>query len=262
MTDSVFGSGWRALLLVGLSVVGITLTVRAERDSESRANRLHRADRLEEAAEIYFDRTAADSTGERLRYNLGTTLLRQGNPEAAQELITARESDDERVRVGAHYNLGLWRLIEALLSQSNDSIIYRATQAVEENKAALRLDPSHPDAGWNLSLARILIVEASPDFDVGNIDEPNGAPDLGEIQIIEGPSPFGQDEGFGEQASDAEEEAIAQEDFQPLTLDEASAILGTGHLDPSTMTGKLLLREGRNRRRRGGGRTIVEGPPW
>ena len=262
MTDSVFGSGWRALLLVGLSVVGITLTVRAERDSESRANRLHRADRLAEAAEIYFDRTAADSTGERLRYNLGTTLLRQGNPEAAQELITARESDDERVRVGAHYNLGLWRLIGALLSQSNDSIIYRATQAVEENKAALRLDPSHPDAGWNLSLARILIVEASPDFDVGNIDEPNGAPDLGEIQIIEGPSPFGQDEGFGEQASDAEEEAIAQEDFQPLTLDEASAILGTGHLDPSTMTGKLLLREGRNRRRRGGGRTIVEGPPW
>jgi tetratricopeptide (TPR) repeat protein len=262
MTDSVFGSGWRALLLVGLSVVGITLTVRAERDSESRANRLHRADRLEEAAEIYFDRTAADSTGERLRYNLGTTLLRQGNPEAAQELITARESDDERVRVGAHYNLGLWRLIGALLSQSNDSIIYRATQAVEENKAALRLDPSHPDAGWNLSLARILIVEASPDFDVGNIDEPNGAPDLGEIQMIEGPSPFGQDEGFGEQASDAEEEAIAQEDFQPLTLDEASAILGTGHLDPSTMTGKLLLREGRNRRRRGGGRTIVEGPPW
>jgi len=44
MTDSIFGSGWRALLLVGLSVVGIALTVRAERASESRANRLHRAD--------------------------------------------------------------------------------------------------------------------------------------------------------------------------------------------------------------------------
>jgi tetratricopeptide (TPR) repeat protein len=260
MTDSIFGSGWRALLLVGLSVVGIALTVRAERASESRANRLHRADRLEEAAEIYVDRAAWDSTAERLHYNLGTTLLRMGSPEAALELITATESDDQRVQVGAHYNLGLWRLIQALLSQSSDSIIYHATQAVEENKAALRLDPSHPDAGWNLAFAQILIVEASPDFDLGNIDQPNGAPDFGEIQIIEGPSPFGQDEGFGDQPSDAEEEAIAQEDLLPLTLAEASDILGTGHLDPSTMTGKLLLREGRARRRPG--RTVVRGPPW
>ena len=260
MTDSIFGGGWRALLLVGLSVVGIALTVRAERASESRANRLHRADRLEEAAEIYVDRAVEESATERLHYNLGTTLLRMGSPEAALELTSATESDNERVRVGAHYNLGLWRLIQALLSQSSDSIIYQASQAVEENKAALRLDPSHPDAGWNLAFAQILIVEASPDFDVGNIDEPNGAPDLGEIQIIEGPSPFGQDEGFGEQPSDAEEESIAQEDLLPLTLSEASDILGTGHRNPSTMTGKLLLREGRARRRRG--RTIVGGPPW
>lgn len=259
MTDSIFGSGWRALLLVGLSVVGIALTVRAERASESRANRLHRADRLEEASEIYSGRAVANPTAARLHYNLGTTLLRLGSPEAAEELIRATQSEDERVRVGAHYNLGLWRLIEALLSQSSDSIIYHAAQALEENKTALRLDPSHPDAGWNLSLARILIVEASPDFDLGNIDQPNGAPDFGEIQIIEGPSPFGQDEGFGEQASEAEEEAAAQEDLQPLTLSEASNILGTGHLDPSTMTAKLLLREGRDRRRR---QIRVEGPPW
>ena len=260
MTDSIFGSGWRALLLVALSVAGIALTVRAERASVSRANRLHRADRLEEAAEIYLDRAAADSTAERLHYNLGTTLLRMGSPEAAQELTAAKESDDERVRVGAHYNLGLWRLIEAILSRTSDSIIYLATQAVEENKAALRLDPSHPDAGWNLAFAQILIVEASPDFDMGNIDEPNGAPDLGEIQIIEGPSPFGQDEGFGEQPSEAEKESIAQEDLLPLTLAEASDILGTGHLNPSTMTGKLLLREGRARRRRQN--NVVVGPTW
>ena len=259
MTDSIFGSGWRALLLVGLSVVGIALTVRAERASESRANRLHRADRLEEAAEIYVDRAAEESTAERLHYNLGTTLLRLGSAEAALELTTATESDDERVRVGAHYNLGLWRLIQALLSRSSDSIVYHASQAVEENKAALRLDPSHPDAGWNLAFARILIVEASPDFDLGNIDQPNGAPDLGEIQIIEGPSPFGQDEGFGDQPSEAEDESIATDDLLPLTLAEASDILGTGHRNPSTMTGKLLLREGRARRRR---QIFVEGPPW
>jgi hypothetical protein len=259
MSDSVFGSTWRALLLIGLSVVGITLTVRAERTSESRGNRLHRADRLEEAAEIYVDRVARDSTADRLRYNLATTLLRMGSPDAGAELTTAIESGDERVRGGAQYNLGLWRLIQALLAPSNDSVLYHATRAVEANKAALRLDPSHPDAGWNLSLARILIVEASPDYDVGNIDQPNGAPDLGEIQIIEGPSPFGQDEGFGEQPSEAEEEALAQEDLAPLSLEEATSILGTGHLEPSTMTGKLLLREGRTRFRR---QIYVEGPPW
>ncbi len=259
MTDSIFGGVWRKLLLVALSVAGIALTVSAERESESRANRLHRADRLEEALEIYADRAARDAAAERVHYNLGTTLLRLGRPEAGQELGAATLSDDERVRVGAHYNLGLWRLIEALFAQSSDSIIYQATQALEENKAALRLDPGHPDAVWNLAFARILIVEASPDFDVGNIDEPNGAPDLGEVQIIEGPAPFGQDEAFGDRPSEAEEEALAQEDLAPLTLDEASQILGTGHRDPSTMTGKLLLREGRALLRR---RFRVEGPPW
>ena len=88
---------------------------------------------------------------------------------------------------------------------------------------------------------------------------PNGAPDFGEIQIIEGPSPFGQDEGFGDQPSDAEDESIATEDLLPLTLDEASAILGMGHRNPSTMTGKLLLREGRAR---GGRRRVLAGLPW
>jgi len=259
MSDSVFGSRWRALLLVVLSIAGIVLTVRAERTSESRGNRLHRADRLDEAAQIYLDRATQDSTAERLRYNLATTLLRMGSPEAGLELTTAAESRDERVRGSAHYNLGLWRLIQALLSQSNDSVLYHAALAVEENKAALRLDPRHPDAGWNLAFARILIVEASPDVDVGNIDQPNGAPDLGEIQMIEGPSPFGQDEGFGDQASEAEEEALVEDELVPLTLAEATNILGTGHLDPSTMTGKLLLREGRSRRRR---QINIAGPPW
>ena len=169
------------------------------------------------------------------------------------------ESDDERVLAGAHYNMGLWRLIQALLAGSNDSVLYHATLALEENKATLRVDPDHPDAPWNLAFARILITEASPDFSFGNMDQPNGAPDLGEIQIIEGPSPFGQDEGFGEQPSEAEGEALAQDDLAPLTLAEASEILGTGHLDPSTMTGKLLLREGREQRRR---QNYPVGPPW
>ena len=107
MTDSIFGSRWRALLLVGLSLAGIVLTVRADRASESRANRLHRADRLDEAIEIYLERAADGAAAERLHYNLGTTLLRVGSSDASTELLRAMESDDERVLVVAHYNMGL-----------------------------------------------------------------------------------------------------------------------------------------------------------
>lgn len=259
MIDALFGNRWRTLLLVGLSVVGIALTVRSERSSEARGNRLHRAGELESAADIYGDRILDDPTAARLRYNLGTTLLRLGSPEAFAELTTAAASDDERLRVSAQYNLGLWSLIQALFSPTSDSILFHAANAVEANKAALRLDPEHADAGWNLALAQQVFVNASPDRSQGNLDDPNGAPDLGEIQIIEGPSPFGQDEGFGDTPSDAEEEALAEEDLEPLSLAQAGEILGTGHLDPSTMTGKLLLREGRARFRRG---IYVQGPPW
>ena len=259
MSDSLFGNRWRALLLVGLSIAGIVLTVRAERASESRANRLHRSDQLDEAARIYADRMVRDSTAERLHYNLGTTMLRLGEPDAASQLARALESGDERLRTSAHYNLGLWSLIQALFAQATDSVLFHAANAIEANKAALRLDPDHADAGWNLILAQGIFQNASPDIDPGNIDDPNGAPALGEMQIIEGPAPFGQDLGFGDGASEGEEEALADEDLTPLSLSEATEILGTGHLDPTTITGKLLLREGRARRRRG---RFIQGPAW
>lgn len=259
MRDSGFPGRWPALLLLALSIIGISLTVRAERSSVARANRLARAGRLELAADIYGQKLREDTASARVLYNLGTTLLRLGNPEARPALAAAAESDDPRPHARAEYNLGLWSLVRALLSRSNDSIVYHAGNAVEANKDVLRLDPDHPDAPWNLALARRLVVEASPETDPGSMDSPTGAPDLGEIQIVEGPRPFGQDEGFGDSPSEGEEEALAQEDREPLSLAEASEILGTGHLDPSTMTGKLLLREGRARRRR---RIFVEGPPW
>lgn len=259
MSDSLFGNRWRALLLVGLSVVGIVLTIRSERTSESRANRLHRSDRLEAAADIYGDHVLQDSTTERLHYNLGTTLLRLGDPAAATQLVEATDSDNERIRIHAFYNLGLVSLIGAFLAQSDDSVLIHARSAVEANKAALRLDPDHIDAGWNLVLAQRILDADFTDFDPGNQASPDEAPDLAEVQIIEGPAPVGQEEGYGESPSEGEEETLAAEDLPPLSLTEASDILGTGHLDPSTMTGKLLLREGRELRRRG---RFNQGTPW
>lgn len=259
MSGSLFGNRWRALLLVTLAAVGIVLTSRAERRSETRANRLHRNDLLEEAAAIYIDRAVEDSTTARLHYNLGTTLLRLGSPTAHAELTVASASDDERLRTSALYNMGLWSLIQALISANTDSILHYAAQAIEENKAVLRLDPDHPDGVWNLALAQRVLVAASPRTNPGSMDTPNGAPDLGEVELVEGPQPFGEDESVGDTPSEGEEEALSGEDLEPLSLEEASEILGTGHLDPSTILGKLLLREGRSRRRQG---TYVNGPPW
>jgi tetratricopeptide (TPR) repeat protein len=259
MTTSLFGNRWRALLLVCISVVGIVLTLRTERSSEARANRLHRSDQLEEALAIYLQRAAEDTAADHLHYNLGTTLLRLGSPAASTELANASVSGDERLRTNAYYNLGLWSLIQALFAPSNDSVMIHATNAIEENKAALRLDPDQPDAVWNLALAQQVFEAASPETVLGNIETPTQGPQLGEVQIVEGPPPPGLDESPGDSPSEAEEEALADEDEEPLSLEEAGEILGTGHLTPSTMLGKLLLRESRSRRRRGFG---VTGPPW
>lgn len=259
MSGTLLSSAWRAALVVALGVVGVVLVVRAERTSEARGNRLHRDGQLEQAADIYAQRVLDDPTEARLRYNLGTTRLRLGDFDAFGDLVVAGASDDRRLRVRASYNMGLSSLIQALLSVTTDSILYHSTNAIEENKEVLRLDPGHPDAPWNLALAQVLFVNASPEMDLGNIDQPNDAPPLGEIQIIEGPSPFGQDEGFGDTPSEAEEETLADSDLAPLSLAQASEILGTGHLEPSTMLGKLMLREARERRRRG---SFVGGLPW
>jgi hypothetical protein len=253
------GSRWQALLLVTISTAGIVLAVRAERSSEARANRLHRSDALEEAAALYADRAAADTTDAQLRYNLGTTLLRLGSPAAYAQLLTASASRNERVKIRASYNLGLWDLIQALLVASDDSARVYATAAIEANKAVLRLDPDHEDAKWNLAIARLALEGATPQLNEGVIDTPNGAPNLGEIELVEGPQPFGDDQSFGDGASEGEDEALASDDLEPLTPDEAEQILGTGHLEPSTMLGKLLTREGRARRRRG---NDFGGPPW
>ena len=55
----------------------------------------------------------------------------------------------------AFYNMGLWSLVQSLVTQGGtDSVLYHAANAVEANKAALRLDPEHENARWNLALAR------------------------------------------------------------------------------------------------------------
>lgn len=259
MIPTRFGDGRRTLLVAALSLAGIGLTVRAERSSEARANRLHRHDALAEAAVIYDQHVVDEPSAADLRYNLGTTLLRLGKPEAFTELVAGTDTDDERLRVRAHYNLGLWSLIAAIMAPETDSVLFHAANAVESNKSALRLDPDHVDAGWNLWLAQRILVSAAPEQGLMDPGDITGPENIGERIETTNPLDLANREGLEEAFANGEQEAPAGDDLEPLSVLEANQILGTSHLDPSTIMTKLLNREGRARRRQA---IYVEGPPW
>lgn len=259
MIRTLFSQGRQTRVVVALALVGIGLTLRAERSSEARANRLHRNDALAEAAAIYDQRVTDEPSAADLRYNLGTTLLRLGEPGAFTELAAGSDTEDERLQVRAHYNMGLWSLIQAIVTPSTDSVLFHAANAVESNKSALRLDPHHLDARWNLALAQRILVSAAPEqglMDPGDIAGPDN---IGERMESDSPLDLANREGLEEALASGEEETLAGDDLDALSVGEASEILGTSHLDPSTIMTKLLNREGRARRRQG---IYVEGPPW
>jgi tetratricopeptide (TPR) repeat protein len=258
MNPSLFGDTRHALVLAAFAVAGIALTVRADRTSEARANRLHRADQVEEAAAIYQAHVEADPEATRLRYNLGTTLLRLGATGAYEELAAGTASESERQRARASYNLGLWNLIQALVVPETDSILYYAANAIEANKAALRIDPEHENAKWNLALARRVLETSGLEqalMDPGDISGPDN---IGEQTVSSAPMQLANREGLVNIMVVGEAETLAGDDLEPLSQLQANEILGSGHLDPSRITAKMLNRVGRSWRQRG---YLVEGPP-
>jgi len=260
MIPSLFGNPRHALLLAAFAVAGIGATVWADRTSEARANRLHRSDAVEEAAAIYAARVAEDPEATRLRYNYGTTLLRQGADGAFEELLAATSTESERQRVHAFYNMALWSLIEALVTQAGtDSILYHAANAVEANKAALRLDPQHENARWNLALAQRVLETAAPEqglMDPGSISGPDN---IGDPVVTPAPMELADREGLEDVPVVGEAETLAGDDLLPLSPAEANQILGTSHLDPSRIMSKMLVRESRQRRARA---IFFDGQPW
>ena len=246
--------------LLLLAVAGLVLSWTVERGSMQRGNRLHRQGALPEAASIYSERVAGDSADHRLRYNLGTTLLGVGVASAATELATSTESVDAEIRVHGLYNLGLWNLVQAMEAESADSAMAYTLASVDANKGALRLDPGRPDARWNLAMAqRMLDSIASSDGRSGteSVDGVAQTDDLvrtDEARELQDESPVGEGPQEGE-----DETAAESEEFDPLSILEADDILGSGHLDASTMIRKLLAFEGRAQRRTRFGRTA---PRW
>jgi hypothetical protein len=231
-----------------------------ERASVERANRLHRAGELPEAAAIYSEGVDRDSADARLRYNLGTTLLRVGVSSAATELEAGAVSADVDVRVRSLYNLGLWNLTRAAEAESADSAHAFALASIDAGKEVLRLSPGRSDARWNLAIAQRMLdsIEAQDgragEESVEGSAEPDELVRSPDDRVLQAESPVGEGPQEGEEETPAEGEDDAR-----LTILEANDILGSGHLDASTMIRKLIAYEGRAQRRTRLGRTT---PRW
>ena len=250
----------RTAPLFVLAAGGLLLSWTAERDSVERANRLHRAGELTAAASIYMERAQSDSSDAGLRYNLGTTLLGAGVSMASAELEAGTASEDPDVRVRSLYNLALWNLRKATETEAVDSAHVFAMASVEAGKEALRLSPGRPDARWNLALAqRMLDSIESVDGRAGT-ESVEGAADPEELVRTDEDRELQDESPVGEGPQEGEDETLAEDELaEALTLLEADEILGSGHLDASTMIRKLLAYEGRAQRRTRLGRTT---PAW
>jgi hypothetical protein len=138
--------------LAALGLAGTFLL--QHRETFERGNHLFRDGRVDRAEEIYRTHAESELATETAAYNLGTALLALGAPEAEEYLRIAAVGGDSAAAQRGYYNLGrdlLTRLDDAATSGSALQLL---TGAVDNNRAALRLDPRDERARWNLALAQ------------------------------------------------------------------------------------------------------------
>ena len=243
-----------------LAAAGLAVSWAVERGSVERANRLHRAGELPSAADIYQARIEGDSADLAAHYNLGTSLLGVGVSGAASELATGAEAENVEVRVRSLYNLGLFNLERASATEAADSARMFALASVEAGKSALRLSPGRFDARWNLAMAQRMLDSIESSDGRAGTESVEGAGDPEELVRTDDTRELQDESPVGEGPQDGEDETAAVDDEgNVLTILEADDILGSGHLDSSTMIRKLLAFEGRAQRRTRLGR---ETPRW
>jgi hypothetical protein len=206
---------------------------------------------------IYTDLLGRDPAANELRYNLGTALLSLGDESAGEELTRAASGAGGETRVRALYNLGLWHLTEALKAEVSDSGRAHAARAVAANKNVLRLQPGRTDASWNLALALRLLDSIDAGAAAGGLRSSRGTADRDGAPVPPHDPRDAADERdarAGPRTAESETRARPQE-IAPLSLSEASELLGAVHRDPTTMVGKLMAFEGRALRLRASGRS-------
>ena len=157
-----------------------------------------------ESAARYRERAA--SSGRAIDfYNYGTVLLSDGHvADARAPLRQSTESERERVRESAFYNLGLSAALEGQLARDDQSARRDALLAAREAfRQLLRARPADDDARWNLELVERWLAE---ERESGGDGQQSG----------EGESPQGGGSGAAPAASAGESRMMSPEEAAAL----------------------------------------------
>jgi len=168
----------RRLLLVGILAVAVAGGFFViDRGTVERGNFLYRAGDAEGAVEVYRSRLdAPPETRDLVRHNLGTALLAIDPEEGVEQLEEASASSAPEISASSLYSLGAMEIAAGARLADADSLADRLAEAVRLNREALRRQPGHPDATWNLSIAQRMLDSLSmfghiPDHEVGAGDD-------------------------------------------------------------------------------------------
>ncbi|MBK8479590.1 MAG: tetratricopeptide repeat protein [Proteobacteria bacterium] len=139
-----FGRGGQALLLLLVPLFGGAFDLLRTRNAAvERGNAELAAGRAKEALAAYDEALAAQPDAQGVHYNRGVALHRLGQHDAArQALLRATQGEDRALRAKSFFNLG-----------DVDFEQKRFAESATAFQQALRLDPRHRAAKWNLELA-------------------------------------------------------------------------------------------------------------
>jgi len=144
------------VMAIAMFLVGFRLLTQ-----EPAGNRAYRRGDYERAAEAYREALRESESDPRLRYNLGTTLLRLEETESAREHLTrALEGRSPDLRARAFYNLGNSYANPAGRRVTAEDL----RSAIDAYRRSLLLAADADDARWNLELAlhRLHELESTP----------------------------------------------------------------------------------------------------
>lgn len=155
------------ILIIILCCSTLAIDAQTARDYIRRGNRLMLdtlggSDFSEKAVIQYKKALEIDSTLSIARYNLGTSLIRQGNPQdAMREFVAAAKYEKDKNRLSdIYHNMGV------LLQASK-----KYAEAVECYKESLRNDPSNHETRYNYVLAKWHLKNQQDESQDENSDE-------------------------------------------------------------------------------------------
>lgn len=240
-----------------------------QNDSDvQRGQDAYEAGHYERSATLFRKALGGEGDRDIVQYNLGTALAQQaqvaGHAESRRQaarlaiasLKSALDSNDEGVRLDAHYNLG-----NALI------VARRYDEAIENYKIVLRASPSRDGARHNLELAQLLRRAEIPPPEPGGTGagetgagpvqgQPGSAPgELAGDGLQDGQSgqavaagSHGDASGSGQEAPAAGNSAAAEEptDKGPGMRTEPRAMAEPGATDANAIQHKLDALERRS----------------